>query len=162
MQGRRKVWKSGGHIILGGDNVPPLVEIGLADLPKSGGPPACDGPDMYFVWAYLRQELSTDLSRSSLLLRWIKSKMGTQSKTDKTVPSLLNLIMFHRLLLFTCSFISAYVLVSTRHWLGGRSTVLFWREKFPFDRNVYSLPSRNLSKMKAFSTLSSVLVVFGK
>ena len=33
----------GGHIILGGDNVPPLVEIGLTDLPKSGGahaPPA--------------------------------------------------------------------------------------------------------------------------
>ena len=32
----------GGHIVLGGDNVPPLVEIGLADLPKMGGtsPPA--------------------------------------------------------------------------------------------------------------------------
>ena len=34
----------GGHIILGGDNVAPLVEIGLTDLPKSGGgaraPPA--------------------------------------------------------------------------------------------------------------------------
>ena len=27
----------GGHIVLGGDNVPPLVEIGLTDLPKSGG-----------------------------------------------------------------------------------------------------------------------------
>ena len=26
-----------GHVILGGDNVPPLVEIGLTDLPKSGG-----------------------------------------------------------------------------------------------------------------------------
>ena len=38
-----------GHVVLGGDNVPPpLVEIGLADLPKSGGhgPPACDGPDI--------------------------------------------------------------------------------------------------------------------
>ena len=39
----------GGHVILGGDNVPPLVKIGLTDLPKSGGhmppgPPACDGP----------------------------------------------------------------------------------------------------------------------
>ena len=45
IQGRRKVWKSGGgHVILGGDNVPPLAEIGLTDLPKSGGgvraPPA--------------------------------------------------------------------------------------------------------------------------
>ena len=34
----------GGHVVLGGDNVPPLVDIGLADLPKSGGgaqaPPA--------------------------------------------------------------------------------------------------------------------------
>ena len=26
-----------GHMILGGDNVPPLVEIGLTDPPKSGG-----------------------------------------------------------------------------------------------------------------------------
>ena len=26
-----------GHVILGGDNVPSLVEIGLTDLPKSGG-----------------------------------------------------------------------------------------------------------------------------
>ena len=25
-----------GHIVLGGDNVPPLVEIGLTDRPKSG------------------------------------------------------------------------------------------------------------------------------
>ena len=29
----------GGHVVLGGDNVPPLVEKGLADLPKSGGAP---------------------------------------------------------------------------------------------------------------------------
>ena len=41
----------GGLVILGGDNVSPLVEIGLTDLPKTGGgglkppqPPACDGP----------------------------------------------------------------------------------------------------------------------
>ena len=26
-----------GHVILGGDNVPSLVEIGLTDLPKVGG-----------------------------------------------------------------------------------------------------------------------------
>ena len=43
----------GGHIVLGGDNVPPLVEIGLTDLSKSGGaqappaPPACDRPVWY-------------------------------------------------------------------------------------------------------------------
>ena len=34
----------GGHVVLGGDNVPPRVEIGLSDLPKTGGahapPPA--------------------------------------------------------------------------------------------------------------------------
>ena len=34
----------GGHIVLGGDNVPSLVEIGLTDLSKRGGgaraPPA--------------------------------------------------------------------------------------------------------------------------
>ena len=28
---------SGGHVALGGDNVPSPVEIGLTDLPKSGG-----------------------------------------------------------------------------------------------------------------------------
>ena len=27
----------GGQVVLGGDNVPPLVEIGLTDLPKTGG-----------------------------------------------------------------------------------------------------------------------------
>ena len=27
----------GGLVVLGGDNVSPLVEIGLNDLPKSGG-----------------------------------------------------------------------------------------------------------------------------
>ena len=43
---RRAVARSenlGGHVILGGNNVPPLVEIGLTDLPKGGGaraPPA--------------------------------------------------------------------------------------------------------------------------
>ena len=42
----------GGLVVLGGDNVSPLVEIGLADLPNIGGglkppqPPPCDGP----VW----------------------------------------------------------------------------------------------------------------
>ena len=33
----------GGRVVLGGDNVPPLVKIGLTDLPKTGGayaPPA--------------------------------------------------------------------------------------------------------------------------
>ena len=28
-----KIW--GGHIVLGGDNVAPLVEIGLTNLPKT-------------------------------------------------------------------------------------------------------------------------------
>ena len=27
----------GGQVVMGGDNVPPLVEIGLSDPPKSGG-----------------------------------------------------------------------------------------------------------------------------
>ena len=36
-QGRRKVWKSGGVVVMGGDNVPTLVEIGGIDLPKTGG-----------------------------------------------------------------------------------------------------------------------------
>ena len=29
----------GGHVILGRNNVPPLVEIGLTELPKSGVAP---------------------------------------------------------------------------------------------------------------------------
>ena len=34
----------GGHVILGGDNVPPMVDIGLTDLPKSGrAPPLATG-----------------------------------------------------------------------------------------------------------------------
>ena len=36
----------GGHIVLGGDNVPPLVEIGLTDLPKSGGARAPPAPPL--------------------------------------------------------------------------------------------------------------------
>ena len=36
----------GGHVILGGDNVPPLVEIGLTDLPKSGGARAPPAPPL--------------------------------------------------------------------------------------------------------------------
>ena len=43
----------GGLVVLGGDNVPPLVEIGLTDLPKNVGaeapqpppPLSCDRPD---------------------------------------------------------------------------------------------------------------------
>ena len=49
VQGGRAVARSenpgGGHVLLGGDNVPPLVEIGLTDLPKTGGgPPAAPPP----------------------------------------------------------------------------------------------------------------------
>ena len=36
----------GGHIVLGGDNVPPLVEIALTDLPKSGGARAPPAPPL--------------------------------------------------------------------------------------------------------------------
>ena len=42
----------GGHIVLGGDNVPPLVEIGLTDLPKTGGakaPPSDSPASTYLV-----------------------------------------------------------------------------------------------------------------
>ena len=42
----------GGLVVLGGDNLSPLGEIGLADLPNMGGkppqPPPCDGPDMNY------------------------------------------------------------------------------------------------------------------
>jgi hypothetical protein len=41
----------GGLVVLGGDNVPPLVEIGLTDLTKTGGAkallaPPGDSPDV--------------------------------------------------------------------------------------------------------------------
>ena len=40
----------GGLVVLGGDNVPPLVEIGLTDLPKTGrgakAPPAPPAPPL--------------------------------------------------------------------------------------------------------------------
>ena len=47
----------GGLVVLGGDNVSPLVKIGLADLPNIGGarappqPPPCDGPGLIVPWA---------------------------------------------------------------------------------------------------------------
>ena len=46
VQGRRKVWKSGGAnaISMRGHNRSPLVEIGLTDLPKSGGAMALPAP----------------------------------------------------------------------------------------------------------------------
>ena len=43
----------GGHIVLGGDNVPSMVEIGLTDLSKSGGacaPPLATGLNRYALW----------------------------------------------------------------------------------------------------------------
>ena len=46
VQGCWKAWKSGVPVLFGGHNLPPLVEIGLTDLPKSGGamaPPAPPG-----------------------------------------------------------------------------------------------------------------------
>ena len=36
----------GWHVLLGGDNVPPLVVIGLTDLPKSGGARAPPAPPL--------------------------------------------------------------------------------------------------------------------
>ena len=38
--------KSGGRIVLGGDNVPSLVEIGLTDPPKSEGARAPPAPPL--------------------------------------------------------------------------------------------------------------------
>ena len=51
--------------------------------------------DTKIFWKFANHNLKFFRSpsvRSSLLLRWIKN----QSKTNKTVPSLLNLIIFHR------------------------------------------------------------------
>ena len=47
----------GGLVVLGGDNVSPLVEIGLTDLPKSGGATASAGMtglrSMYYLFMHL-------------------------------------------------------------------------------------------------------------
>ena len=37
-------------VIFGGHNLPPMVEIGLNDLPKSGGTPRDDTPDLVVTW----------------------------------------------------------------------------------------------------------------
>ena len=36
----------GGQVVMGGDYVPPLVEIGLTDLPKTGGAKAPPAPPL--------------------------------------------------------------------------------------------------------------------
>ena len=41
-----RVKKPGGQVVLGGDNVSPLVEIGLTDPPKSGGAAAPPAPPL--------------------------------------------------------------------------------------------------------------------
>ena len=38
--------RGGRLVVLGGDNVPPLVEIGLTDLPKTGGAKAPPAPPL--------------------------------------------------------------------------------------------------------------------
>ena len=46
----------GGLVVLGGDNVFPLVKIGLADLPNIGGLPAPTLRRPYKLAAMLRQK----------------------------------------------------------------------------------------------------------
>ena len=49
----------GGPVVLGGDNVAPLVEIGLTDLPKTGGAKAPPASSLRQAWDifYLHQIL---------------------------------------------------------------------------------------------------------
>ena len=42
---------SGGHVVLGGDNMPFLVDIGLNDLPKTGAPPLATGLYLYLLYS---------------------------------------------------------------------------------------------------------------
>ena len=63
----------GGHEILGGDNVPPLVEIGLTDLTKSGGARAPPAPP-----------LATGLQRFNKKVAYLK----TQALLAKRRPCL--------------------------------------------------------------------------
>ena len=54
----------GGLVVLGGDNVPPLVEIGLIDLLKYGGRAVSDRPD-----ANYRSDLIIALSWLTRVIR---------------------------------------------------------------------------------------------
>ena len=53
----------GGHVVLGGDNVPPLVEIGLTYLSKTGG---ARPPRLRQAWTSLHDFISRTFSES----RW--------------------------------------------------------------------------------------------
>ena len=60
----------GGHIVLGGDNVPPLVEIGLTDLPKSGcamaypAHPGTTGLQLNISWTFLSSKLDSPVIKT--------------------------------------------------------------------------------------------------
>ena len=47
--------RGGGQVVLGGDNVSPLVEIGLTDPPKSGGAAAPLPPTLLHACVYIRR-----------------------------------------------------------------------------------------------------------
>ena len=68
----------GGHIVLGGDNVPPLVEIGLIDLPKSEGHVPPRPPRLRRAWlggrGWLSEAVTPTISLSFYNIISISSK----------------------------------------------------------------------------------------
>ena len=59
----------GGQVVLGGDNVSPLVEIGLTDPPKSGGtaaPPASHLAACLYVLYLALQQVPSIISEEKL------------------------------------------------------------------------------------------------
>ena len=58
-----RVKNPGGQVVLGGDNVSPLVEIGLTDPPKSGG--AAAPPASHLVACLITINLKVGLNQST-------------------------------------------------------------------------------------------------
>ena len=66
----------GGLVVLGGDNVPPLVEIGLADLPKTGGPSPLLATALNMVNFYRSNLSKMDQNGSNLDFKNVTIKSG--------------------------------------------------------------------------------------
>ena len=68
----------GGLVVLGGDNVSPLVEIGLADLPNIGGAKAPPAPTLRRPWivpSYFLEPAKKDQRSHETMQFCVKKKL---------------------------------------------------------------------------------------
>ena len=73
LKGRQKSENPGVPVLFGGHNLPPLVEIGLPDLPKSGGTPGThrdDRPALMHASAKFFYETTSILKIYWFMLNW--------------------------------------------------------------------------------------------